>query len=976
MRHVLCRRSFRSVSSVVAALVCLSAPLNSGFGFDDAPKEAPRPGVKGGPLNYRWPKGELQAYEIKAITKLGKREQETYGMVELTVSGTRHIGQQPAAVAASPRKTGTGSGFIVGADGWVITSAKTCGWANEIEVRVDRRTYPAKVVELRAQDDLALLKIEADDLTPLPVIDPSKVAEGDEVRAIGFPAGSGAGDKPKVVRAGIEKVLKPASQSRLQLDTSIPASHWGSPLFNETGAVIGVGAFDEASSSATESHICTSSQRVLDLLGSHKIKPVESPAKPLSGAALLEAIQPSLALITARSVATAPQEAVLTTLQFTTLAFAPSGENIVPPTHWGLMHANVDTHGRVNDYYGGEQLAFGLGPISRLLFLPLPDDDRTEWVHNESFPLARLPLPPVFAQKNEQTARQFIRTGQRYPRSNNDRKSEAEATNDATESFRYRVRSDKGDLLTINVDGQLEAAEKGTFPSVKVTTSGQYDFSRKLGLIEFADLTHDFRQTADGTTTQASVHIVIKREKPQALLDRKKREADALATSSQQFRKQQAAQVGAVPKAAEAAKPTKTVQEIVKELSGYQAGTANYFQVRDALAQLQLHSVDLQQKDKVELELLTLLGSKHGTSNEQLIMQCLTTWGSKKSIPKLREKLKAQSPFVAKDAFMALAAVGGVDVLEDLLAAIHSSRIALQTTDVSQALRPIGKPAEKAIIKRLETPSDEPFAWHRSHMLISVLGDIGEEDSAVALQKIVSSENRSLSFHAAEPLKKVRIRVEAKADAKANPGAPQLSIAAREVDELLRAVKAAQGNAIYEPLQNLARGPVVEEMRDKVQDDLLAFVKRKQETSTRYAFTALQHWISPRMVEPLVELLKSPDYHSKTLAIDTLALIGDKSHSDLFCDLLTDDALRSNARAALQKVELSPTSQKTLIGLLKSEKSDVQLVALELLGWHGVNQALPEVDRLARLDGQVRIVNIHAVRAASQIQRQASTPKK
>lgn len=975
MRHVLCRRGLRGIPSVVVALLCLSPLLNSGFGFDDEPKEAPRPAVRGGPLNYRWPKGELQAYEIKVTTKLGKREQETNATVELTVSGTRDLGKQPA-VAASSKKTGTGSGFVVGADGWIVTSARTCGWASEIEVRVDRRTYPAKVVELRAQDDLALLKIEAGDLTPLPVVDPSKVNEGDEVRAIGFPAGSGAGDKPKVIRAGIEKVLKPANPSRLQIDTAVPASHWGSPLFNETGAVIGVGAFDEANSTAMESHICTSSQRVLDLLGSHKINPVESQAKPLSGAALLEAIQPSLALITARSVATAPQEAVLTTLQCTTLAFAPTGQNIVPSTHWGLMHANLDTHGRAHDYYGGEQLPFGLGPMSRLLFVPLPDDERTEWVHNESFPLARLPLPPVFAQKNEQTARQFIRQGQRYPRANNDRKSEADATNDATESFRYRIRSDKGDLVTVDVDGQLEAAEKGMFPNVKVTTSGQYDFSRKLGLIEFADLTHDFRQTADGTTTQASVHIVIKREKPQALLDRKKREADALALSSQQFRKQQTAQVGAVPKAAEAAKPTKTVQEIVKELSGYQTGTASYFQVRDALAQLQLHSVDLQQKDKVELELLTLLGSKNGESNEQLIIQCLKTWGSKKSVPKLREKLKARSPFVAKEAFLALAATGGADVLDDLLNAIYADRISLRASDVAQVLRPLGKPAEKALIKRLETPSDEPFAWHRSIMLIAVLGDIGEEDSAVALQKIANSENRSLSFQTAEPLKKVRIRLEAKADAKANPNAQQMSIPAREVDEFLRAVKAAQGNAIYEPLQNLARGPVVEDMRDKVQDDLLAFVKRKQETSTRYAFTALQHWISPRMVEPLVELLKSPDYHSKAFAIDTLALIADRSHSDLFCGFLTDDALRSNARSALQKVELSPSSQQTLIGLLKSEKTDVQLVALELLGWHGVNQALAEVDRMARLDGQVRIVNVHAVRAAAQIRRQASAPKK
>ncbi len=87
----------------------------------------------------------------------------------------------------APRQ-GEGSGFIVSADGYILTNAHVVADADEVTVQLtDRREYTAKVMGVDKRTDVAVLKIEGKNLPVVRIGDPSKLRPGEWVLAIGSP---------------------------------------------------------------------------------------------------------------------------------------------------------------------------------------------------------------------------------------------------------------------------------------------------------------------------------------------------------------------------------------------------------------------------------------------------------------------------------------------------------------------------------------------------------------------------------------------------------------------------------------------------------------------------------------------------------------------------------------------------------------------------------------------------------------------
>ncbi|UCH91389.1 MAG: trypsin-like peptidase domain-containing protein, partial [Nitrospirota bacterium] len=90
----------------------------------------------------------------------------------------------------SPREQGTGSGVIVSRDGYIITNNHVVDQGDEIQVTLsDKRNFIADIVGTDPKTDLALLKIDADNLPVLPWGDSGKLQVGEMVLAIGNPFG-------------------------------------------------------------------------------------------------------------------------------------------------------------------------------------------------------------------------------------------------------------------------------------------------------------------------------------------------------------------------------------------------------------------------------------------------------------------------------------------------------------------------------------------------------------------------------------------------------------------------------------------------------------------------------------------------------------------------------------------------------------------------------------------------------------------
>ncbi len=136
---------------------------------------------------------------------------------------------------------GIGSGFIVSADGQIITNSHVVADASEVVVRLtDKRQFKAKVLGVDRKTDVALIKIDAHDLPVVKIGDPSKARVGEWVAAIGSPFGFENTVTAGIISAKARRLPDEDYVPFIQTDVAINPGNSGGPLFNLRGEVIGV----------------------------------------------------------------------------------------------------------------------------------------------------------------------------------------------------------------------------------------------------------------------------------------------------------------------------------------------------------------------------------------------------------------------------------------------------------------------------------------------------------------------------------------------------------------------------------------------------------------------------------------------------------------------------------------------------------------------------------------------------------------
>jgi serine protease Do len=145
--------------------------------------------------------------------------------------------QQPPQEEERPR--GVGSGFILSADGYVMTNAHVVDGASEVMVTLtDKREFKARIVGADKRSDVAVVKIDAAGLPAVKIGDVSKLRVGEWVMAIGSPFGL-----ENTVTAGIVSAKQRDTGDYLpliQTDVAINPGNSGGPLINMHGEVVGI----------------------------------------------------------------------------------------------------------------------------------------------------------------------------------------------------------------------------------------------------------------------------------------------------------------------------------------------------------------------------------------------------------------------------------------------------------------------------------------------------------------------------------------------------------------------------------------------------------------------------------------------------------------------------------------------------------------------------------------------------------------
>jgi serine protease Do len=140
------------------------------------------------------------------------------------------------------RGGGAGSGVIVTRDGYILTNNHVVEGATEVKVTLnDRREFPAKVIGTDPRTDVAVIKIEGNNLATLPISDSTKVEVGDVALAIGNPFGIGQTVTMGIISATGRAGLNPENyEDFIQTDAAINPGNSGGALVNASGQLIGI----------------------------------------------------------------------------------------------------------------------------------------------------------------------------------------------------------------------------------------------------------------------------------------------------------------------------------------------------------------------------------------------------------------------------------------------------------------------------------------------------------------------------------------------------------------------------------------------------------------------------------------------------------------------------------------------------------------------------------------------------------------
>jgi serine protease Do len=153
----------------------------------------------------------------------------------------KYFNQNPQQRPPSAEQSSLGSGFIITEDGYIITNNHVVSDADEIIVKLnDRREFVAEVIGTDPRSDIAVIKIDSENLPVLKLGDSSDLKVGEWVLAIGSPFGFDKSVTQGIVSAMGRSLPNDSYVPFIQTDVAINPGNSGGPLFNLNGEVIGV----------------------------------------------------------------------------------------------------------------------------------------------------------------------------------------------------------------------------------------------------------------------------------------------------------------------------------------------------------------------------------------------------------------------------------------------------------------------------------------------------------------------------------------------------------------------------------------------------------------------------------------------------------------------------------------------------------------------------------------------------------------
>ena len=177
--------------------------------------------------------------ETSELSPADLYEQNVNSTVGITISG-----ETSSRYGYGYTYQASGSGFIITSDGYILTNYHVISGSKAVTVATyDHNTYDAKVIGYDASNDIAVIKIDAENLTPVTLGDSDTLRVGESVYAIGNPLGELTFSLTGGIVSALSRNVQTeagTSMSLIQTDCAINSGNSGGALFNTRGEVIGI----------------------------------------------------------------------------------------------------------------------------------------------------------------------------------------------------------------------------------------------------------------------------------------------------------------------------------------------------------------------------------------------------------------------------------------------------------------------------------------------------------------------------------------------------------------------------------------------------------------------------------------------------------------------------------------------------------------------------------------------------------------
>ena len=511
-----------------------------------APPQLPAPGVPVQPapvvaanpnnaLRYKWQPNREYSYKFNIEANLGQVVERTEGVCSYRVS------TQPKGPSVEFKQQGTGTAFVVTTDGFLVTCARVVDGAKTIEVHLGGLKYPAVVVSSDRVHDVAVIRINAQNLMPVPLTDSNSVQLGQPVRALGYPLSDLLGNNLKVTTGSVSGLNQEANSRVFQVDAAINPGNSGGPIVNEMGEVIGVASAKLAGPTVSNVGIARPINDVKVLLQQAGAKFVAGTSQQkLEGAALATKVSPSVALVNVVAGASGNRITLAYDASFSTSQRPVPGQRIlnfsIPTMGRGSGTLTIDEFGEIVQLTGEEQLPFCMGPVGLIAVAPLNPTGQATWGRTEQTSITRIEQDP-----NDPLARMRARGMMRPPFGppggpfggpfGNKPK---ETVFPAQESTTFTLGQQVADVQLVKKSYELKTLDNVNNPYLHLKGEGDWRFHVKDAMPFSAELKFELSRNIENATIRVPFQMNFLYTDPQIIAAERKVNEERMADARRQ----------------------------------------------------------------------------------------------------------------------------------------------------------------------------------------------------------------------------------------------------------------------------------------------------------------------------------------------------------------------------------------------------------------------------------------------------------